>query len=190
MLINSSTTVQIRIDSHSHSPPSRLALTPYLPVHVPRYHAWMQDPTIRELTASDPLTLAEEYAMQRSWRADADKLTFIVYYHHSSIDKQGKRNQQLQLQLPSEEDMVGDVNLNKIEYLRVRIAKDNIPSLKLFQGLGFKRTSAEPNYFGEVEMRRYPSSLTAAGWEEEVREMMRQKQLEGWEEMQIHLPEQ
>lgn len=56
----------------------RVLLAPYSAHHVPAYHAWMQDPAIREATASEPLTLDEEYAMQRSWRDDADKLTFIV----------------------------------------------------------------------------------------------------------------
>ncbi|EKG14635.1 hypothetical protein MPH_08108 [Macrophomina phaseolina MS6] len=56
----------------------RVLLVPYSAHHVPTYHAWMQDPAIRAATASEPLTLAEEYAMQRSWRDDGDKLTFIV----------------------------------------------------------------------------------------------------------------
>ena len=33
---------------------------------------------IQEATASEPLNLSEEYAMQKSWRTDVDKLTFIV----------------------------------------------------------------------------------------------------------------
>ncbi|KAJ3343903.1 N-acetyltransferase 9 [Gonapodya sp. JEL0774] len=38
----------------------------------------MKDPVIQHLTASEPLELDEEYQMQRSWREDNDKLTFIV----------------------------------------------------------------------------------------------------------------
>ncbi|KAI0472114.1 GNAT domain-containing protein [Xylariaceae sp. FL0804] len=60
----------------------RVLLVPYDAHHVPRYHGWMQDPAIREATASEPLTLAEEYENQLSWRASADKLTFIVCARH------------------------------------------------------------------------------------------------------------
>lgn len=81
---------------------------PYDSRHVPTYHAWMEDPVwqppypnhpptylhptalktnptlptptqaIQEATASEPLTLEEEYENQASWRASHDKLTFIV----------------------------------------------------------------------------------------------------------------
>ncbi|KAJ5610494.1 hypothetical protein N7510_007213 [Penicillium lagena] len=57
---------------------TKALLVPYSPRHVPRYHEWMQDEEIQEATASEPLTLDEEYAMQRSWRLDPDKLTFII----------------------------------------------------------------------------------------------------------------
>jgi RimJ/RimL family protein N-acetyltransferase len=39
-----------------------------------------------------------------------------------------------------------------LSYLRVKIDKDNIRSLRLFKTLGFSQAS-EPNYFGEVELR-------------------------------------
>lgn len=38
----------------------KLGLMPYLKEFIPVYHTWMQDPEILELTASEPLTLAEE----------------------------------------------------------------------------------------------------------------------------------
>jgi RimJ/RimL family protein N-acetyltransferase len=40
-----------------------------------------------------------------------------------------------------------------LKYLRVKIDKDNVRSLALFERLGFVRIAAEPNYFGEVELR-------------------------------------
>ncbi|KAI1084113.1 GNAT domain-containing protein [Whalleya microplaca] len=55
-----------------------ILLVPYDAHHVLTYHEWMQDPAIREATASDQLTLAEEFENQASWRTAADKLTFIV----------------------------------------------------------------------------------------------------------------
>ncbi|GAA5937035.1 hypothetical protein JCM1841_002783 [Sporobolomyces salmonicolor] len=58
---------------------SRVVLRPYRRWHVPQYHAWMEDETLREQTASERLTLQEEEDMQRSWRLDEDKLTFIVH---------------------------------------------------------------------------------------------------------------
>ena len=45
-----------------------VTLVLYRREHVERYHAWMSDPWIREMTASEPLSLEEEYEMQREWR--------------------------------------------------------------------------------------------------------------------------
>src|ERR1700712_2269310 len=59
--------------SHPH-----LILVPYSAHHVPTYHSWMQSTSLLAATASEPLSLAEEYDMQRSWRNDSDKLTFII----------------------------------------------------------------------------------------------------------------
>lgn len=198
---------------------------------------------IQEATASEPLTLEEEYSMQRSWRQDADKLTFIVC---RAITTGAEGDIPSQTELQSESDspstMVGDINLflrvddgeegdsppqivgeielmiaEKVnqrcgfgraallmfmryivqtqgpildefvgggdvdietvrklrtgvetagssqglafECLSVKIGQTNLRSLALFEGLGFEKVSAEPNFFGEFELRKSDLSL-------------------------------
>jgi RimJ/RimL family protein N-acetyltransferase len=41
----------------------------------------------------------------------------------------------------------------QLSYLRVKISETNTKSIALFQSVGFIRTCAEANYFGEVELR-------------------------------------
>lgn len=53
-------------------------LVPYMKKHVKRYHEWMKSPELQHLTASEPLTLKEEYEMQKDWLLDERKCTFIV----------------------------------------------------------------------------------------------------------------
>lgn len=95
----------------THSSPAiltpKILLVPYSPHHVPTYHTWMQSPELQLLTASEPLTLDEEYAMQFSWRQDADKLTFILCTAPTRTD--------IEEITPEQDDapgmMLGDVNL-------------------------------------------------------------------------------
>ncbi|XP_059991250.1 alpha/beta-tubulin-N-acetyltransferase 9 isoform X2 [Lagenorhynchus albirostris] len=62
----------------------------------------MKSEELRRLTASEPLTLEQEYVMQHSWQEDADKCTFIV------LDAE---KWQAQLGTSEESCMAGDVNL-------------------------------------------------------------------------------
>nr|XP_020015146.1 N-acetyltransferase 9 [Castor canadensis] len=80
----------------------KVVLVPYTSEHVPRYHEWMKSEELQRLTASEPLTLEQEYSMQCSWREDADKCTFIV------LDAE---KWQAQAGLTEESCMTGDVNL-------------------------------------------------------------------------------
>lgn len=187
----------------------------------------MQDPLLQVATASEPLTLDEEYAMQSSWRTDADKLTFIVCNPPLPLPQHVTARQE-----DAPHDMIGDVNLfltpdngeveevgnedesqaliGEIEimiadkkqqgrglgreillvfmwyimhsrdsvleeycagngnakkrvhmkYLRVKIDKDNVRSVRLFQNAGFNKVNEEPNYFGELELRWYFTDST------------------------------
>ncbi|PLB54511.1 hypothetical protein P170DRAFT_432160 [Aspergillus steynii IBT 23096] len=103
---------------------SKVLLVPYSKWHVPRYHEWMKDPEIQEATASEPLTLEEEYTMQQSWRQDPDKLTFIVCQPVSGP---------LTDQADSPANMIGDINL----FLRVDDGEEG---------------GSEPLIVGEIEL--------------------------------------
>ncbi|KAK1811442.1 hypothetical protein LTR12_014194 [Friedmanniomyces endolithicus] len=99
----------MRVNQHHVLTTRKVLLLPYSAHHVPTYHTWMQDPELQSATASEPLTLGEEYAMQRSWRDDADKLTFIICLQHARSD-----TKQAAIRVgvdDSPERMVGDINL-------------------------------------------------------------------------------
>lgn len=64
--------------SPSGGPPSSF-LSPYLPLHIPRYHLWMSSEALQASTASEPLSLEEEHDMCASWRTDQDKYTWIIH---------------------------------------------------------------------------------------------------------------
>ncbi|KAL1304905.1 hypothetical protein AAFC00_003822 [Neodothiora populina] len=96
------------LNEHTALVTPKVLLVPYCEHHVPRYHEWMQDEVLQELTASEPLTMEEEYSMQRSWRQDADKLTFIVCLAPPPRNPVSSIKAQID---DTSDRMVGDINL-------------------------------------------------------------------------------
>ncbi|KAI9775314.1 MAG: hypothetical protein M1839_001298 [Geoglossum umbratile] len=78
---------------------SKVLLVPYCEHHPTLHTKGIPCKELRSLTASEPLTLDEEYAMQRSWRTDGDKLTFIIYLQNPAHSEEPGEN------------MIGDVNM-------------------------------------------------------------------------------
>ncbi|EWC46296.1 hypothetical protein DRE_04467 [Drechslerella stenobrocha 248] len=208
---------------------NKLVFVPYEASHVETYSRWMASETLREATASERLSLPEEYAMQASWREDADKLTFVLCMPslglQRAFNKPAVTNPEDYIIIEGIDDasdlLIGDVNLflyeddgdleegeeptgmvgeievmvaraehqgrklgkiavlvfmlyvmrhkeqmlaqdatrfskasgKTLKYLRVKIGQDNARSLVLFQSLGFKKCTEEPNIFGEFELR-------------------------------------
>ena len=99
------------------------------PEHLPNYHEWMQDPFLLDATASEPLTMEQEIEMQKEWRDDEKKCTFIILARdlisdkvvdippiptvvHSEVER-GDKQQESDENLIEEtlDAMIGDINL-------------------------------------------------------------------------------
>ncbi|KAF8343184.1 acyl-CoA N-acyltransferase [Cantharellus anzutake] len=97
----------MRVNENTALVGKTVVLVPYRQEHVQTYHEWMKDPDLLNLTASMPLTLEQEYDMQRSWHLDEDKLTFIVLARSSLQIGSDALTAEDTLRMK----MIGDVNM-------------------------------------------------------------------------------
>ncbi|CAJ2668278.1 unnamed protein product [Trifolium pratense] len=98
---------------------NKVILVPYMEPHVPKYHQWMQEPSLLQATASEPLSLEQEYQMQLSWSRDLNKETFIVLDKDLIVGTFSHGQ-------PHVEAMVGDVNIFMNDINNPRIAEVEI----------------------------------------------------------------
>ena len=91
-----------------------MILVPYRRDHVDKYHEWMKDPALLEATGSEPLSMEEEVEMQKTWRDDETKCTFIVHAREKchAFLKAVAENEDAPFDVEQNlHGMVGDVNL-------------------------------------------------------------------------------
>ncbi|KAL0362020.1 UNVERIFIED_CONTAM: N-acetyltransferase 9-like protein [Sesamum calycinum] len=122
----------------------KVILVPYMKEHVPKYHVWMQDASILQATASEPLTLDQEYEMQLSWIQDPfitnvesvhksyyKAVWFSIIFVHIASECRGKGLAKESILLM----MAFTVENFGIHLFRAKIGESNEASLNLFQKL-------------------------------------------------------
>jgi len=140
----------------------RCILVPYRPEHLPNYHRWMQDPFLLDATASEPLSMEEEITMQKEWRDDEHKCTFIILardvLHGQCPDvppcpcdnSSNERSSFPKLVEQTLQCMIGDINLFLSEEEEEEIDEEE----------SFRRQQHLQNITQQVEME--PPELTQA----------------------------
>ena len=160
----------MRLNENSKLVGEKLVFVPYKKHHVEKYHNWMQSKELLEKTASEPLSLEEEYQMQYNWWQDEDKCTFILLdktlYNENEIGSMvgdvnlffnnPDHNKEAEVEVMIAEKSMRGKGFGKeavvtmmfygfkvlnVEKYSVKIGFDNIASINLFTKLGFKEES-------------------------------------------------
>lgn len=186
----------MRLNEYTVITGKNVILTPYVSEHVEQYHKWMQDPFLQEMTASEPLSIEEEYENQKSWREDDAKLTFIILDRESenmigdvnlfiteNEDRAEVWNGEVEIMIAEESARGKGVateairlfmyyvceHLPRVQLFFVKIGDSNVSSLKLFEKLNFT-FHKHVEIFSETELRlsvtRELTNSLKGHWEE------------------------
>ena len=119
----------------------RCTLVPYATEMVEQYHTWMLNDENREMTCSEPLSLAEEYKMCADWQVDEDKLTFII------LDRAFEDTPGLRDICSGGGRMAGDVNLFFNDHYDKQVAEIDV---MVEENNQFNIFKLDPNHFLKI----------------------------------------
>ncbi|CAI8597928.1 unnamed protein product [Vicia faba] len=103
----------------------KVILVPYMESHVPKYHEWMQNPSLLQATASEPLSLEQEYQMQLSWSSDLNKETFIILDKDLLIGTFSHGQPHVQAMVGDVNIFMNDINNPQIAEIEIMIAEQS-----------------------------------------------------------------
>ncbi|XP_063394500.1 alpha/beta-tubulin-N-acetyltransferase 9 [Cydia fagiglandana] len=160
-----------------------VVLVPYRELHVEKYHSWMKSEELQMLTASEPLSLEQEYEMQKTWREDEDKCTFIILDKVKFIkdgDEIGAMIGDTNIFIKDSDSSTGEIEIMiaektargkrlgweavilmllygikdvKLKNFEAKISIKNLISIAMFQKLGFEEISRS-DVFEEVTLAK------------------------------------
>ncbi|XP_046971014.1 alpha/beta-tubulin-N-acetyltransferase 9 [Vanessa cardui] len=188
----------MKINSNTKIIGSKTILVPYREYHVPKYHNWMQSEELQKLTASQPLSLEEEYDMQKSWREDEDKCTFIILdknVYETKNDEITSMIGDTNIFLTDKENSIGEIEIMiaeksalgkkfgwesviimmlygikfiNIKTFEAKISYSNVVSINMFKKLGFVEKSRS-DIFEEITFQK----IVTEDWVEWLDKQMR-----------------
>ncbi|CAO2814244.1 unnamed protein product [Amaranthus hypochondriacus] len=130
----------------------KVIMVEYMKEHVLKYHQWMQDPSLLSATASEPLTLDQEYDMQLSWNQDPLTMVGDVNIYMNDLEDPLLAEIEIMIAEPKSRGkglgkeavmmmMAFSVENLGIHTFRAKIGESNQASLDLFHKLGFQDSS-------------------------------------------------
>uniref|UniRef100_A0A8W8HKJ9 N-acetyltransferase domain-containing protein n=1 Tax=Magallana gigas TaxID=29159 RepID=A0A8W8HKJ9_MAGGI len=152
----------MKINSNTIIIGDKVVLVPYEEKHVPRYHDWMKSEDLQRLTASEPLSLEEEYEMQKNWRNDDDNAMVgdVNLFFGEESEGAGEINMMIADDSARRKGFGTEALFLMIRYgcehlklqqVRAKIGFDNEASIKMFTKHGFKEES-KSDIFKEVTL--------------------------------------
>ncbi|XP_049862596.1 alpha/beta-tubulin-N-acetyltransferase 9-like isoform X5 [Schistocerca gregaria] len=161
----------MKINANTKIIGKNVILVPYRAEHVPKYHEWMQSEELQHLTASEPLTLEEEYSMQQSWLHDANS-SMVGDTNLFLQEPEDSQSAEIEIMIAEEKArgkkygweatllmLCYGCEVLGIKKFQAKIGLDNVKSISMFSKMGFNKVS-ESNIFQEVTMER----IVDNGW--------------------------